>query len=123
MKTDIKNKVDIERLVDAFYVKIKADKEISYFFDEVARVKWEDHLPKVCAFFENILFYSGNYEGNPMVTHENLHYKSKVSAAHFSLWNQHFISTVDELFAGVKAEEIKERAINIAAAMMHKTLG
>jgi hemoglobin len=52
-----------------------------------------------------------------------LHYKSKVSAAHFSLWNQHFISTVDELFAGVKAEEIKERAINIAAAMMHKTVG
>jgi hemoglobin len=123
MKTDIKNKADIERLVDAFYVKIKADKEISYFFDEVAQVKWEEHLPKVCAFFENILFYSGDYEGNPMVTHENLNHKSKVSPTHFNLWNKHFVSTVDELFAGVKAEEIKERAINIAAAMMHKTLG
>jgi hemoglobin len=123
MKTDIKNKADIERLVDAFYIKIKADTSISYFFDEVAQVRWEEHLSKVSDFFENILFYSGNYEGNPMVTHENLHQKSKVTAVHFNLWNQHFISTVDELFAGVKAEEIKERVINIAAAMMHKTLG
>ncbi|QBN18617.1 group III truncated hemoglobin [Flavobacterium nackdongense] len=122
MKTDIKNRADIERLVYAFYLKIKADKTISYFFDEVAQVEWEKHTPKVCDFFENILFYSGNYEGNPMVTHEKLSQKSKVTAAHFNLWNHYFISTVDELFVGVKAEEIKERAIKIAAAMMYKTL-
>ena len=33
---------------------------------------------------------------------------------------KNWIATVDELFVGAKAEEIKQRATNIAAAMMHK---
>ena len=56
MKTDIKNRADIEKIVNAFYVKIKADADISYFFNEVAKVNWEDHLPKMYNFFENISF-------------------------------------------------------------------
>jgi hemoglobin len=43
-----------------------------------------------------------------------------VKGEHFHHWNTLFDETVDELFIGVKAEEIKQRAINIAAAMMHK---
>lgn len=122
MKTDIKNRKDIEKLVNVFYEKIKIDTGLSYFFNDVAKVKWENHLPKMYDFFENILFSSGNYEGNPMVTHEELHKKSPVNQEHFKHWNQLFAKTVDELFAGEKAEEIKQRAINISAAMMHKTL-
>jgi len=122
MKTDIKNREDIEKLVNVFYDKIKADPGISYFFNDVAKVKWEDHLPKMYDFFENILFSAGNYDGNPMVTHQELHKKSAVSSSHFIHWNELFNKTVDELFAGEKAEEIKRRAINISAAMMHKTL-
>jgi hemoglobin len=123
MKTDIKNRADIEKLVNAFYDKIKTDPEISYFFNDVAKVNWENHLPKMYDFFENILLSSGNYDGNPMIAHEELHKKSEVSREHFQHWNILFDKTVDELFAGVKAEEIKQRATNIAAAMMRKTLG
>ena len=43
-----------------------------------------------------------------------------MKAEHFQHWNDLFNETVDELFEGAKAEEIKQRAINIAAAMMHK---
>lgn len=123
MKTDIRNREDIEKLVNAFYDKINADAGISYFFNDVAKVKWEDHLPKMYDFFENILFSAGNYDGNPMVTHQELHKKSAVSCSHFSHWNKLFNKTVDELFAGKNADEIKQRAFNISAAMMHKTLG
>ncbi len=123
MKTDIKNRADIEKLVNAFYDKIKVDAAISYFFNDIAKVKWEDHLPKMYNFFENILFSSGNYEGNPMVTHEELHKKSPVNYSHFNRWNALFDKTVDELYEEKKAEEIKRRAINISAAMMQKTLG
>ena len=122
MKTDIKNRKDIEQLVNAFYVKIKADAGISYFFNEVAKVKWEDHLPKMYDFFENIVFSSGNYEGNPMVTHQELNKKSQVSSEHFNHWNALFDATVDGLFVGKNADEIKQRTTNISAAMMHKTL-
>ena len=120
MKTDIKDRADIEQLVAIFYGKIKEDASISYFFNEVAKVNWEEHLPKMCDFFENILFFSGNYDGNPMVAHEDLHKKSEVRGEHFNHWNALFDATVDELFEGKKAEEIKQRSVNIAAAMMQK---
>ena len=119
MKTDIKNRADIEKLVNVFYGKVREDAAISYFFNDVAKVNWENHLPKMCDFFENILFSSGNYNGNPMQAHEELHKKSEVRAEHFQHWNVLFDATVDELFKGAKAEEIKQRAMNIAAAMMH----
>ena len=121
MKTDIKNRADIEILVNAFYVKIKADAAISYFFNDVAKVNWENHLPKMCNFFENILFSSGNYDGNPMVTHEELNKKSELKREHFQHWNILFDETVDELFLGLKGEEVKRRAINISQAMTHET--
>ena len=121
MKTDIKNRSDIEKLVTIFYGKVMEDTAISYFFNDVAKVNWENHLPKMCDFFENILFSSGNYNGNPMQVHEELHKKSEVRGEHFQHWNTLFDATVDELFTGTKAEEIKLRASNIAEAMMHKT--
>lgn len=120
MKTDIKNRADIEKLVNVFYGKVKEDAAISYFFNDVAKVNWEIHLPKMCDFFENILLSSGNYEGNPMDAHEELHKKSEVRGEHFQHWIVLFDATVDELFVGAKAEEIKQRATNIAAAMMYK---
>ena len=123
MKTDIKNRSDIEKLVTNFYRKVNEDAAINYFFNNVAKVNWENHLPKMCDFFENILLSSGNYDGNPMVAHEELQKKSEVKVIHFQHWKTLFDATVDELFVGTKADEIKQRTTNIAAAMMHKTLG
>lgn len=120
MKTDIKNRADIEKLVTIFYGRVMEDTAISYFFNDVSKVNWEKHLPKMCDFFENILFSSGNYDGNPMQAHEELHKKSEVRGEHFQHWNVLFGATVDELFVGEKAEEIKQRATNIAMTMMHK---
>jgi hemoglobin len=119
MKADIKNRTDIETLINAFYDKIKSDAVIGYFFNDVAKVNWENHLPRMYDFWENILFSTGNYEGNPMQVHEELQKKSEVRLEHFQHWNALFDATVDELFVGAKAEEIKQRATNIAAAMMH----
>lgn len=123
MKTDIKNRKDIEKLVDAFYDKIKTDEAIGYLFNDVAKVDWKLHLPKMYEFWENVMFFTGNYNGNPMVTHKELHQKSPMNTKHFQRWNSLFNQTVDELFKGEKANEIKERAFNISAAMMHKSFG
>ena len=122
MKTDIRNRKDIEKLVNAFYDKVKNDEAIGYLFTEVAHVNWELHLPKMCDFWENILFYTGNYDGNPMARHKELHDKSTMTKAHFQHWIDLFYKTVNYHFEGPKAEEIKNRAMNIATAMMYKTL-
>jgi hemoglobin len=122
MKTDIRNRKDIEKLVNAFYEKIKSDDKIGFFFNDVAKVNWELHLPKMYDFWENILFYTANYEGNPMAKHKELHEKSTMTKAHFQHWIDLFNKTVNALFEGPKAEEMKNRAMNIATAMMYKTL-
>ena len=122
MKTDIRNRKDIEKLIDTFYDTVKTDKVIGYFFNDVAKVNWELHLPKMYDFWENILFYSANYSGSPMAVHKELHQKSAISQAHFEHWNQLFCQTVDALFIGAKADEIKNRALNISAVMLYKTI-
>ncbi|WP_278021545.1 group III truncated hemoglobin [Flavobacterium ginsengisoli] len=75
MKTDIKNKDDIIVLVDAFYLKVKSDSTIGYLFTEVAMVNWQKHLPIMYDFWDNILFHTGNFEGNPMLKHRMLDQK------------------------------------------------
>jgi hemoglobin len=122
MKRDIASKEDIKLLVDSFYEKIKADEIIAYFFNDVAQVNWEKHLPVMYSFWENVLFHQGGYSGNPMVQHQQLHRKSPLSADHFRRWLQLFTQTVDDLFKGNHAEIIKQRAGNIATVMQIKLL-
>jgi hemoglobin len=122
MKKDIHNRNDIIRLVDTFYEKIKTDQVIGFLFNEVAQINWENHLPKMYDFWENVLFFTGNFDGNPMQKHKELHNKCPLSHAHFDHWNEVFRITVDELFVGEKAEEIKLRAKSISDVIMYKTI-
>jgi hemoglobin len=123
MKTDLANRADIEKLVNAFYEKVKIDPVIGYLFTDVAQVNWALHLPKMYDFWENAVFFSGNYDGNPMKKHKELNDKSKLNKEHFQHWNTLFSETVDSLFEGKKAEEIKQRAINISGVMRYKAIG
>jgi hemoglobin len=120
MKKDISNRADIQQLVDTFYIKVRADETIGYLFNDVAQVNWEQHLPRMYDFWENILFQTGSFKGNPMAAHVQLHQKSPLSAAHFDRWQQLFIATVDELFEGDMAELIKQRALSIATMIRIK---
>jgi len=120
MMNDIKDRADIQQLVDTFYNKVRADETIGYLFNEVAQVNWEQHLPRMYDFWENIVFQTGGFKGNPMTAHVQLHQKSPLTAAHFARWQQLFLATVDELFAGDNAELIKQRARSIATMMQIK---
>ena len=66
MKNDITNRGDIEMLVNAFYDKVKTDDKIGLFFTDVIHVNWEQHLPRMYDFWDNVLFQTGSYIGNPM---------------------------------------------------------
>ncbi len=120
MKKDIQDRNDIITLVNSFYDKVKVDDTIGYIFTDVAQVNWETHLPRMYDFWENILFSTNNFDGNPMRTHVELSQKTKMDFPHFLRWNILFETTVDELFIGEKAKEIKKRAFNISNAMLSK---
>lgn len=122
LKKDIVNRRDIELLVNTFYDKVMADKELGFIFQEVAKVNWPSHLNTMYNFWENIILFSGSYEGNPMNLHKHLHHIKPLNAAHFDRWNQLFICTVDELFEGNKARLARQRAVSISNIIRDKIL-
>jgi len=120
MKNDIRDKQDIIQIVDAFYDKVKQDAVISHFFTEVIKVDWDKHLPKMYNFWDNVVFYTNNYVGNPMQVHKNIHALHDLTGADFKQWYRLFAQTVDELFEGENAELIKQRALSVATIMQIK---
>jgi len=122
MKKDIEDRNDIQLLVNSFYDKVKADPMIGFIFNDIVKVNWERHLPVMYDFWENTLFYTGGYIGNPMEMHRRLNQRIPLTAEHFKQWTHLFTSTVDELFAGEKAELAKQRAISISTIMQIKIL-
>lgn len=122
MKEDIKDRKDIEILVDKFYERVRKDDIIGYLFNDIAQTDWSVHLPKMYDFWEVILFGTGHFKGNPMFVHKELHSKSPMNSEHFAHWFDLFQNTVDDLYQGKNAEEIKYSASNIAQTMMYKVL-
>lgn len=117
MKKEIENRDDIILLVNSFYEHVKQDDVIGHFFREVVPVNWEKHLPVMYNFWENIVFHTGGYTGNPMDVHQRLNTQCPMQRAHFERWITLFNQTVDELFEGEKAFQIKQRALSIATVM------
>lgn len=120
MKKDIATRQDIEQLVDAFYSKVKTDDMIGFIFSDIAKVNWEKHMPIMYDFFENMLFYTGNYTGNPMELHKHVNRLFPLTDEHFSRWLSLFNTATDDLFAGDMAELVKQRAKSIATIMQIK---
>ncbi len=120
MKKDIQGRADIETVVKSFYDKVLKDETIGYIFTDVIKVNWEKHLPIMYGFWENVIFYSGTYNGDPMNIHAHLHRMFPLSTAHFNQWTKLFNETIDELFEGENAERAKQRALSIATVMQIK---
>ena len=72
MRKQIENRDDITLLVATFYDKIRADKEIGFFFNETI-TNWEEHLEKLTDFWETNLFASKKYQENPIIAHNAAH--------------------------------------------------
>lgn len=122
MKKDIQTTGDIKLLIDHFYEHVVEDPAIGYIFTDSIKVNWEKHLPIMYSFWENTLFYTGSYTGNPMIIHQRIHQVVRLTAEHFERWTTLFVSTVDKYFEGEKAELAKQRAVSIATVMKIKLL-
>lgn len=120
MRADITEREDIEKLVDTFYRKVEADKEIGFFFTTVAKVDWQAHLPKMYDFWESILFGTSRYKGNPMLAHFPINRKHPLEKRHFERWLSLWKQSLNELFEGEVATQAAKKAQNISALMSYK---
>jgi hemoglobin len=121
-RKDIHNRKDIEKLVDRFYAKVKTDPHLGHIFNEVAKVDWEKHLPRMYDFWENIILQTGQYTGNPMTAHFRIHALQAFTKADFQRWLQIFNETLEDHFEGEHTEIARQRALSIATIMEIKLL-
>lgn len=122
MKKDIKTPADVQLLVNSFYEKVKADPVIGPVFTEQFNINWDRHLQTMYDFWENALFFTGDYAGNPIVSHRRIHKKYPFRPEYFQAWLSLFTATVDEHFEGEKALLAKQRALSISTVMRIKVL-
>jgi hemoglobin len=72
----------IERLVHAFYAKVRQDAELGPIFD--SRIEdWPAHLAKLCDFWSSVTLMTGRFKGAPMRAHVQI---DGISEAHFLRW-------------------------------------
>ncbi|HEY1083099.1 MAG TPA: group III truncated hemoglobin [Prosthecobacter sp.] len=112
--TDIESRAEIEMLVNAFYQRVRSDDLLGFIFEEVAHTDWNAHLPRMYAFWETVLFRTGGFSGNPLAVHARLVPLTEMGQSQFERWLEIFCSTVDSLFAGERAEHIKNCARDMA---------
>ena len=106
----IESREDIELMVNSFYEKVRQDPLIGPKFNEIAKVDWAKHLPKMYSFWSDLLLGTEEYRGRPFPPHVPL----DLFEDHFARWVELFNKTVDEHFHGLKAHEVKFRAQSIA---------
>jgi len=123
MKPDLRDRDDVALLVESFYTRAFADPLIGRIFTEVAEMDLSHHLPIMCDFWQTVLFRAGLYHRNALQLHLVLHARHPLEERHFARWLELWIATVDERFAGEKAELAKLQATRIAGSMLRRVQG
>ena len=82
----------IDRLVEAFYAKIREDDLLGPIFAERI-ADWSPHLARMKGFWRSVLHNSGEFSGNPMLKHLAI---PGLELRHFSRWLDLFYETLRE---------------------------
>ncbi len=122
MNKDIISESDIDKLVREFYKDATKDPLIGHFFSEVVQLDFDHHISRIVSFWNSVLFSKGDYIGNPMLKHIELHQKSELNKSHFDRWLELWIRTIDLNFKGEVAELCKQKAKTISQLVLYKIM-
>ncbi len=103
----------VERLVQIFYERIRADAVLGPIFEGRLAGRWDRHLTAMVDFWSSVVLMSGRYSGRPHAAHQPL----GLTPEHFERWLALFETTVAELCAGPAAARFIDRAHRIADSL------
>ena len=103
-----------ERLIPAFYGRVRADAEIGPLFNAAVH-DWPGHLEKLAAFWSSVMLTSGRYKGSPVAEH--LKHKAQITPAMFDRWLSIWADTTNELLAPSAATALQAKAARIAESL------
>src|SRR5690606_16493750 len=89
---------NIRNLIDAFYQKVRMNKELGPIFSEAIGDNdeaWKPHLKMMYDFWSSIMLGSGRYHGNPFQKHRLL---PPFDISMFDIWLALFTECAQELF-------------------------
>jgi hemoglobin len=104
----------IRRLVDAFYVKVRADPELAPIFARAIPGDWQPHLTRMYAFWSSVMLTTGRYKGNPVARHLAI---PDMKLELFEHWLTLFDATCNELFDDATSEAFRIKAERIAESL------
>ena len=116
-RPDLDSREHIEFFVDRFYERMLADEQLAPIFVDVAQINLAVHLPHIKDYWCKLLLRDTEYRRHTMDIHRQLHSKRALQAQDFERWLSFFTATVDDYFAGERAERAKQVAASIAANM------
>ena len=111
---DLDSPEEIAEMVRRFYADVAQDDLLGPMFNDVARVDWSEHLPKLAAFWCRALLGLPGYAGNPFQAHARIHRQAPFTAAHFERWLSLFHETLELGWIGPRADRAAELAANVA---------
>lgn len=120
---DLDSPEQITEMVRRFYADVAQDDLLGPMFNDVARVDWGEHLPKLAAFWRRALLGQPGYVGNPFRAHVLVHEREAFTAAHFERWLTLFRETIELGWTGPVADRALAIADNVARVHSHQLLG
>jgi len=120
MLQDIESKDDLVTLVNTFYDRVKRDELIGHIFNTIIGDDWSVHLPIMYSFWNTVLFGAEGYRGQAVGKHIEIDQKIQLLPEHFERWILLWNNTVDSLFFGEKAEQIKAKALTMLQLIKFK---
>jgi hemoglobin len=103
----------IHKMVDMFYARAREDDVLSPVFERTLAGKWDEHMPRMYAFWEKILLGTGNFQGNVFAKHMAL---AGIEEEHFVRWLSLFRRTAMEVFGTDDAKIPIQAAERIASS-------
>lgn len=104
----------LERLVELFYARVRADAELGPIFDD-AIDDWPHHLNKLVDFWSSVMLTSGRYKGQPVPAHRK--HIDRLSPELFERWLLIWRDTTRDLMSPEAAVALQAKAGRIAESL------
>ncbi len=117
MKSDLKNREDVFKLVQSFYNNIQKDTILGPIFNGmISSDEWPVHIHKLTDFWETNLFGIPKFKGSPTQKHiqTDAFFKHNIQEEHFDHWLKIWGTTINSLYEGDLATRAQMAAHNIA---------
>ena len=105
---------DLQRLIPAFYDRVRADPMIGALFNE-AIDDWPRHLKQLVAFWSSVMRSTGRYKGSPMAAH--LRHQAAIRPEMFERWLALWTETTNEMMPPAAAAALQAKAQRIAESL------